>query len=31
MIEKRVGSLPVIENDVLSGIITERDFLRAVY
>jgi len=31
MIEKRVGSLPVIDNDVLCGIITERDFLRAVY
>jgi len=31
MIEKKVGSLPVIDNDVLCGIITERDFLRAVY
>lgn len=30
MIEKEVGSLPVIDNDVLCGIITERDFLRAV-
>lgn len=31
MIEKKVGSLPVIDNDILCGIITERDFLRAVY
>ena len=30
MIAKKVGSLPVIDNDVLCGIITERDFLRAV-
>lgn len=31
MIEKKVGCLPVIDNDVLCGIITERDLLKAVY
>ncbi len=28
MIEKGVGSLPVIENGILKGILTERDFLK---
>lgn len=31
MIEKNVGSLPIIDNDVLYGIITERDFVKAIY
>lgn len=31
MIEKNVGSLPIIDNDILYGIITERDFVRAFY
>ena len=29
MVEERVGSLAVLEGDVLAGIITERDVLRA--
>ncbi len=28
MIEKGIGSLPVVENGVLKGILTERDFLK---
>jgi len=28
MIEKGVGSLPVVENGILKGILTERDFLK---
>lgn len=31
MIEKDVGSLPVISEGVLAGIFTERDFLRALF
>jgi CBS domain-containing protein len=30
MLEKRVGSLPVLENAALVGILTERDALRAL-
>ncbi len=30
MVEERVGSLGVIDGDLLTGIITERDILRAV-
>jgi predicted transcriptional regulator len=30
MVRKNVGSLPIIDNGVLKGIITERDFLRAL-
>ncbi|HEY9205177.1 MAG TPA: CBS domain-containing protein [Candidatus Methanoperedens sp.] len=30
MLEKNVGSLPVFEEDELKGIITERDFVRAM-
>ncbi len=30
MLEKNVGSLPVFEDDELKGIITERDFVRAM-
>jgi len=30
MVGERVGSLAVLEGDVLAGIITERDVLRAV-
>ena len=29
MLEKKIGSLPVLENGMLRGIITESDFLRA--
>ncbi len=30
MLDKNVGSLPVLEEDELKGIITERDFVRAI-
>ncbi|WP_406656381.1 CBS domain-containing protein [Methanolobus sp. ZRKC2] len=30
MLEKNIGSLPVMDNDKLAGIITERDFLKAM-
>lgn len=30
MLEKKIGSLPVLEDGVLRGIITERDFLRSL-
>ncbi|HII90592.1 MAG TPA: CBS domain-containing protein [Methanosarcina sp.] len=30
MIEKKIGSLPILENGLLRGIITERDFLRSL-
>ncbi|MDD3874413.1 MAG: CBS domain-containing protein, partial [Methanosarcina sp.] len=30
MIEKKIGSLPVLEDGVLRGIITESDFLRSL-
>ncbi len=30
MLGKRIGSLPILENGVIRGIITERDFLRAL-
>lgn len=30
MLDKNVGSLPILENDELKGIITERDFVRAM-
>ena len=29
LLEKKIGSLPVLENGILQGIITERDFLKA--
>jgi CBS domain-containing protein len=29
MLEKQIGSLPVLEDGVLLGIITESDFLRS--
>lgn len=31
MLEKHIGSMPVMDKGVLVGIITERDFLRAAY
>jgi CBS domain-containing protein len=30
MLEKKIGSLPVLENGILRGIITERDFLKSL-
>jgi CBS domain-containing protein len=30
MLDKNVGSLPVLEDGELKGIITERDFVRAI-
>ena len=30
MLENNIGSLPVMDNDELAGIITERDFLKAI-
>jgi acetoin utilization protein AcuB len=30
MFERRIGSLPVVENDQLVGILTERDLLKAL-
>jgi CBS domain-containing protein len=30
MLEKKIGSLPVLEDGVLRGIITERDFLKSL-
>jgi CBS domain-containing protein len=30
MLSKKVGSLPVLEDGELKGIITERDFIRAI-
>jgi CBS domain-containing protein len=30
MLEKKIGSLPVLENGVLRGIITERDLLKSL-
>jgi CBS domain-containing protein len=30
MLEKKIGSLPILEDGVLRGIITERDFLRSL-
>ena len=30
MLDKDVGSLPVLEDGELKGIITERDFVRAM-
>jgi CBS domain-containing protein len=30
MLEKKIGSLPILENGVLRGIITERDLLKSL-